>query len=62
MQELDGHSSYVNSLCFDDEGSKLFSADGAGKIRVWNVYVTDQPSKRGKILRKNKIKIKIIVL
>ena len=61
MQELDGHSSYVNSLCFDDEGSKLFSADGVGKIRVWNVYVTDQPSKRGKILRKKK-KIIIIVL
>ena len=47
MQELDGHSSYVNTLCFDDEGTKLFTADGVGKIRVWNVYVTDQPSKRG---------------
>ncbi len=47
MQELDGHTSFVNSVCFDDEGTKLFSADGVGKIRVWNVYVTDQPSKRG---------------
>ena len=53
MQELDGHASFVNSLCFDDEGTKLFTADGVGKIRVWNVYVTDQPSKRGRDHKKS---------
>ncbi len=50
MQELEGHQSYVNSLCFDDEGSKMYTADGIGVIRVWNVYVTDQPSKRGNLI------------
>ena len=47
MQELDGHMSYVNSLCFDTDGAKLFSADSLGVLRIWNVYVTEQPSKRG---------------
>ena len=47
MQELDEHLGYVNTLCFDDEGAKLYSADSMGQIRVWNVYVTDKPSKKG---------------
>ena len=47
MQELDLHASYVNSVCFDDDGSKMYSGDSVGQIRMWNVYVTDKPSSRG---------------
>lgn len=47
VQEIDGHESMVNSLCFAKDGHQLFSADAAGTIRVWNVHVTDQPSKKG---------------
>lgn len=47
MQELDGHTSYVNSLCFDMEGGKLYSADGNGVINVTNVHVTEKATKKG---------------
>ena len=39
LQELDGHLSYVNPLTVDDEGLRLFSADSAGQIRVWNMQL-----------------------
>ncbi|CAH1775536.1 unnamed protein product, partial [Owenia fusiformis] len=47
LQELEGHRGHINSLCFEEEGSKMYSGDSVGTILVWNVYVTDQPSKRG---------------
>ncbi len=47
LQELDGHTSNVNSLCFSEEGEKLYSADGSGEIRIWNAYVTEKPSSSG---------------
>lgn len=47
IQELEGHTSHVNSLCFAGAGHKLYSADGSGKILVWNAYFTEQPSKKG---------------
>lgn len=49
MQEIDGHISYINTICFEEEGNKMFSGDGLGQLHVWNVFVTDQPSKRGKL-------------
>ncbi|XP_076368102.1 jouberin-like isoform X3 [Tachypleus tridentatus] len=35
VQELEGHHSMVNSLCWDSSQNKLYSADGDGKIIVW---------------------------
>ena len=49
MQELDGHLGHINSVCFDSEGGLLYSGDSRGKIRIWNSYCTDQPSKKGMI-------------
>ena len=46
-QELDEHDSYVNSLCFDEEGTKLFTADSGGIIKIWNIYVTEKATKKG---------------
>ena len=40
--------SYVNCVCFDIlDGNLMYSADGLGVIKVWNVYVTKQQSKKG---------------
>ncbi|NXT22884.1 AHI1 protein, partial [Syrrhaptes paradoxus] len=39
LQELDGHKSFVNTLCFDAEGLHMFSGDGSGMIIVWNTSV-----------------------
>ena len=47
QQELDGHDSYINCLCFDEEGSKLYTADNTGIIKIWNVYVTEKATKKG---------------
>lgn len=49
LQELGGHNSYVNALCFDEDGSKLYSGDSLGQICIWNAYVTDKPSSRGSL-------------
>jgi len=46
-QELDQHMYYVNSLCFDEEGTKLFSADSGGIIKIWNVFTTEKATKKG---------------
>ena len=49
-QEIEDHHGYINSICFDDDddGLKMYSADSAGVINVWNVFVTSQPDGRGK--------------
>ncbi|NWI49610.1 AHI1 protein, partial [Calyptomena viridis] len=39
LQELDGHKSFVNTLCFDAEGHHMFSGDSAGLIIVWDAPV-----------------------
>ncbi|XP_054018590.1 jouberin [Dryobates pubescens] len=36
LQELDGHKSFVNTLCFDAEGLHMFSGDSSGLIIVWD--------------------------
>ena len=46
-QELEDHIGYVNSLCFSDDGQKLYTADSIGVVLVWNSFYTEQPSKRG---------------
>ncbi|ELT92642.1 hypothetical protein CAPTEDRAFT_228034 [Capitella teleta] len=47
LQELNNHKSYVNALCFDEEGTMLYSGDSVGQINVWNAFVTNKPSSRG---------------
>ena len=36
LQTLTGHSGHINSLVFDDEGSRLYSADSSGLIKLWD--------------------------
>ncbi|XP_060065201.1 jouberin-like [Ylistrum balloti] len=46
-QEIENHKGHVNSLCFDDDGQKLYTADSVGDINIWNVYVTEKSSQKG---------------
>ncbi|XP_074436762.1 jouberin isoform X2 [Larus michahellis] len=39
LQELDGHKSFINTLCFDAEGLHMFSGDSSGLIIVWDTPV-----------------------
>ncbi|KFU90772.1 Jouberin, partial [Chaetura pelagica] len=41
LQELDGHKSFINTLCFDAEGLHMFSGDSAGLIIVWDTSVKE---------------------
>ncbi|XP_067336289.1 jouberin isoform X2 [Channa argus] len=41
LQEFEGHNSFINTLCFDSEGRRMFSADNAGLINVWKTPVND---------------------
>ncbi|XP_063040333.1 jouberin isoform X2 [Engraulis encrasicolus] len=44
LKELNGHKAFVNCLCFDQEGSRMFSGDNAGMIIEWNVTVDERSS------------------
>ncbi|XP_046556867.1 LOW QUALITY PROTEIN: jouberin-like [Haliotis rubra] len=46
MQEIENHHGHINSICFDEEGQKMYSADSSGAVFIWNVYVTEQESRR----------------
>ncbi|XP_052607113.1 jouberin isoform X1 [Peromyscus californicus insignis] len=39
VRQLDVHKSFVNSICFDDEGHHMYSGDCIGVIVVWDTYV-----------------------
>ncbi|XP_059209875.1 jouberin [Centropristis striata] len=41
LQEFEGHNSFINSLCFDSEGRRMFSADNAGIILVWRTAINE---------------------
>ncbi|XP_028294336.1 jouberin isoform X2 [Gouania willdenowi] len=41
LQGFEGHGSFVNNVCFDCEGSRMFSADNEGLIIVWKTIVND---------------------
>ncbi|NXK86550.1 AHI1 protein, partial [Formicarius rufipectus] len=41
LQELDGHKSFINTLCFDAEGHHMFSGDSSGLIIVWDTPVKE---------------------
>lgn len=42
LLEFEGHSGFINTICFDAEGSRMFSADSTGLIIVWEAYVLDE--------------------
>ncbi|KAK9959675.1 hypothetical protein ABG768_009783 [Culter alburnus] len=46
LQEFDGHKTFINTLCFEPEGSRMFSADNSGLIIVWGTKVVPG-SRRG---------------
>ncbi|KAH9498473.1 Jouberin [Bulinus truncatus] len=47
QQEMEEHHGHINSICFDvDDGQKMYSADSVGTILIWNVYVTEQVSRK----------------
>ncbi|NXS53946.1 AHI1 protein, partial [Brachypteracias leptosomus] len=39
LQELDVHTGFINTLCFDAEGLHMFSGDSSGLIIVWDTSV-----------------------
>ncbi|XP_052025162.1 jouberin isoform X2 [Apodemus sylvaticus] len=39
LRQLDVHKSFVNAICFDDEGHHMYSGDCIGVICVWDTYV-----------------------
>ncbi|XP_024912762.1 jouberin isoform X2 [Cynoglossus semilaevis] len=41
LQEFDGHNSFINTICFDPEGGRMFSADNMGLIIVWKSSVKE---------------------
>lgn len=41
LLEFEGHSGFINTICFDAEGCRMFSADSTGLIIVWETYVLD---------------------
>ncbi|KAM6912221.1 jouberin [Xenentodon cancila] len=41
LQEFEGHSSFINTVCFDSDGTRMFSADNTGLIIVWKTSVND---------------------
>ncbi|XP_068608243.1 jouberin [Brachionichthys hirsutus] len=41
LQEFEGHGSFVNTLCFDSEGLRMFSADNMGQIILWKTAVNE---------------------
>jgi len=46
-QELEDHAGMINSICFSDDGEKMFSADSMGVIIIWNSFFSENPAKRG---------------
>ncbi|XP_027130777.1 jouberin isoform X1 [Larimichthys crocea] len=56
LQEFEGHNSFINTVCFDSEGRRMFSADNTGLIIVWRTSVNDskhrQPCNRWCIEKK----------
>lgn len=41
LREFEGHCGFINTICFDAEGRRMFSGDSTGLIIVWETYVLD---------------------
>lgn len=46
LQEFEGHNSFINTVCFDSEGRRMFSADNTGLIIVWKTSVNDRKQRQ----------------
>jgi hypothetical protein len=44
--ESSGHEARVNSICFDDEGIRMYTADGSGIIKVWSARLSGDSDDR----------------
>ncbi|CAH3016658.1 unnamed protein product [Porites evermanni] len=42
LREIEGHSGFINSVCFDEEGAKMFTADSKGLVIIWNSFIHPQ--------------------
>lgn len=42
LREIEGHDGFINSVCFDEEGAKMFSADSNGIVIIWNSFIHTQ--------------------
>lgn len=38
---ISGHESFVNACAFNQSGSRFYSADGHGEIRIWECTASD---------------------
>ena len=47
LQELFGHSGYINTICFSSDGFFLYSGDSAGSIKSWNAYSEKDIPRKG---------------
>ncbi|XP_077477172.1 jouberin [Stigmatopora argus] len=41
LREFEAHAGFVNSICFDADGRRMFSADNGGTIVSWNTSLSD---------------------
>ncbi|XP_061650787.1 jouberin isoform X2 [Phyllopteryx taeniolatus] len=41
MREFESHGGFINTICFDAEGHRMFSADNTGSVIMWKTSVRD---------------------
>lgn len=41
LLEFEGHCGFINTICFDAQGRRMFSGDSTGLIIVWETHVFD---------------------
>ncbi|XP_049595623.1 jouberin [Syngnathus scovelli] len=41
LREFEAHTAFINSICFDAQGDRMFSADNTGSIVMWKTSVSD---------------------
>eukprot|EP00106_Octopus_bimaculoides_P015706 XP_014783148.1 PREDICTED: jouberin-like [Octopus bimaculoides] len=46
QQEIESHKGYINAICFDELGEKMYSGDSVGILLVWNCYVNDSQNEK----------------
>ncbi|KAL4624023.1 jouberin [Arapaima gigas] len=46
LHEFEGHKTFINTLCFDSEGLRMYSGDNAGSIIMWYTPAENGVSQR----------------
>ncbi|XP_061551819.1 jouberin isoform X2 [Phycodurus eques] len=41
VREFESHGGFINTICFDAEGHRMFSADNTGSVIMWKTSVRD---------------------